>query len=875
MTSEQFTFGEKRILNVNIEDEMKISYINYAMSVIIGRALPDVRDGLKPVHRRILYAMGEMGNTHDKPYKKCARIVGDVMGKYHPHGDSSIYDALVKMAQPFSYRHTLVEGLGNFGSIDGDSAAAMRYTEARLDAVAEEMLADIDKETVDFGPNFDESLKEPLVLPSKIPNILVNGSEGIAVGMATKMPPHNLREVCNAINATIDNPDITVAELMEHIPGPDFPTGGNILGRGGIVNAFTEGRGRIRVRGVAEIEDDGKKARIIISEIPYQVNKARMIEQIAELVKDKKIDGISDLRDESDKDGIRVVVELKKGTVPLVVLNQLYKHTPLETTFGVINLAIVNNQPRYLNLKEIIGEFLKHRKDVVYRRTVFDLKKAEERLHILNGLLIALNNIDEVIATIKSSKTTEEASQKLIANFSLDEPQADAILKMQLRRLAALETQKIVDEKNEIAREIERLKLIISDDAHIFAEIKRETAEIGEKYGNERRTKIVADVDDFEKEDLIENKQVLVSLTSDNYIKSMPLDTYKGQHRGGRGIVGMTTKDEDFVKSIFVASTHDYLLCFTCEGRVYWLKVYDIPEATRQSKGKAIVNLLNLNNEKITAVIPISKFDHSKFLLFATRQGMIVKIPEEEFSRVRQTGLNAIVLREGDKLVDVKEIDDNGEIVITTRFGQSLRFDLKTVPLRHRNALGVKGIKLRYEDVLQDLTVVEKDHLFTLTEKGFGKRTEFDEFRGHGRATMGVKNIQVDVSGAVVSSKAVNDSDEVILMSKSGIVMRTKVSEISIQKRGTRGVRIMKLDSGDSVVGFTILDSESDSSSASKSSSAANSAKVDPAQKSLLDADIDDGDAGYDDAADADDGADDSDYESESYDDADAEEDDE
>ncbi|WOF16488.1 DNA gyrase subunit A [Methanoplanus sp. FWC-SCC4] len=810
MTSEQTDSEGRRILPVNIEEEMKSSYLDYAMSVIIGRAIPDIRDGLKPVHRRTLYAMGEMGNTHDKPYKKCARIVGEVMGKYHPHGDASIYDTLVKMAQPFSYRQTLVEGQGNFGSIDGDSAAAMRYTEARLDPVAEAILEDIGKDTVDFGPNFDESLKEPLVLPAKIPNILVNGSEGIAVGMATKMPPHNLLEVCNAICATIDNPDITISELAQHMPGPDFPTGGVILGKSGIASAFTKGRGKIKVRGVAEIIEGDKKPSIIISEIPYQVNKARLIEQIADLVKDKRIDGISDIRDESDKDGIRVVIELKRGIVPEVVLNQLYKHTPMEITFGVINLAIVDNQPKVLNLKEIISEFLRHRKNVIFRRTKFDLKKAEDRLHILKGLLVALDNIDAVIATIRGSSTTEEAAEKLVANFGLDGIQADAILKMQLRRLAALEHQKIVDERDSILKDIERLRLLISDDEHIFAEVKRETVEVGEKFGNERRTKITHDFGEINKEDLIENKQVLVSLTSENYIKSMPLDTYKGQRRGGRGIIGMATKDEDFVKSVFVASTHDYLLCFTCSGRAYWLKVYDIPEATRQSKGKAIVNLLNLNDETVTAVIPVSEFSEGKYFLFATRQGMVVKIPQVEFSRPRQNGINAITLREEDELVDVKDVAETGELVITTRHGQSLRFNLVTIPLRHRNALGVKGIKLRFMDVLQDITVVEKDHLFTLTEKGYGKRTEFDEFMGHGRATMGVRNIQVDASGVVVSSKAVNDSDEVILMSKSGIVMRTKVSEISIQKRGTRGVRIMKLDKGDSVVGFAILEISDD-----------------------------------------------------------------
>ena len=811
MTSEENAPVEKRIIPVAIEEEMKSSYLDYAMSVIIGRAIPDVRDGLKPVHRRTLYAMGEMGNYHDKPFKKSARIVGEVMGKYHPHGDASIYDTLVKMAQPFSYRYMLVDGQGNFGSIDGDSAAAMRYTEARLDPVSESLLEDIDKETVDFGPNFDESLQEPLVLPAKIPNLLVNGSDGIAVGMATKMAPHNVGEVCNAVCAMIDDPDISPAGLMEHIPGPDFPTGGVILGRSGIASAYTTGRGRIRMRGVAEIEEPegSKKSRIIITEIPYQVNKARLIELIADLVRDKKIDGISDIRDESDKDGIRVVIELKKAIIPRVVLNQLYKHTPLESTFGIINLAIVDKQPKVLTVKEIIQEFLKHRKTVIYRRTIFELKKAEDRLHILKGLLLALDNIDEVIATIRGSSTTDEASKKLIENFGLDEIQADAILKMQLRRLAALEHQKIIDERDGLLKEVERLKLIISDDEHIFAEIKRETIEIGEKYDDERRTKISHDVSDFDKEDLIENKQVLVSLTSHNYIKSMPLDTYKGQHRGGRGIIGMSTKEEDFVKSVFVASTHDYLLCFTSSGRIYWLKVYEIPEATRQSRGKAIVNLLNLGDEeKVTAVIPVSEFKEDEFFLFATLNGMVVKIPQVEFSRPRQTGINAITLKEGDELVHVMKATDNGEIILTTRMGQSLRFGIDVIPLRHRNALGVRGIKLRYMDELQDVTPIEKDHLLTITEKGYGKRTEFDEFRGHGRATMGVRNIQTDVSGGVVSSKAVSDMEDIILMSRSGIVIRTKVSEISIQKRGTRGVRIMKLDDGDSVVGFTILDTE-------------------------------------------------------------------
>ncbi|EHQ34791.1 DNA gyrase subunit A [Methanoplanus limicola] len=815
MTSEEISTlsSGRRIISVNIEEEMKSSYLDYAMSVIIGRAIPDVRDGLKPVHRRTLFAMGEMGNTHDKPYKKSARIVGEVMGKYHPHGDASIYDTLVKMAQTFSYRCTLVEGQGNFGSIDGDSAAAMRYTEARLDPVSEAILEDIDKDTVNFIPNFDESLKEPVVLPSKIPNLLVNGSDGIAVGMATKMPPHNIGEVCRGVCEVIDNPEISVSEIMEHIPGPDFPTGGVILGRSGIVNAYATGRGRIKVRGVAEVEDMGKRSRIIITEIPYQVNKARLIEHIAELVKDKRIDGISDLRDESDKDGIRVVVELKSGIVPLVVLNQLFKHTPLESTFGVINLSIVDGKPRVLGIKELIGEFIKHRKEVVFRRTRFELKKAEDRLHILRGLLLALDNIDAVIAAIRASKDSEEAKAALVDNFGLDLIQADAILKMQLRRLAALEHQKILDERDGLLKEVERLNLIISDDEHILAKIREETVEMGEKFSDERRTKITHDVDDFDKEDLIENKPVLISLTGENYIKSMPLDTYKGQKRGGKGIIGMACKDEDAVKSVFVANSHDYLLCFTSAGRVYWLKVYDIPEASRQSRGKAIVNLLNLGDEKVSALIPVSEFKSDEFFLFSTKHGMVVKIPQDEFSRPRTTGMNAITLRDDDELVGVLKMGDDGELVLTSVQGQTLRMGADTIPLRHRNALGVKGMKLRFMDELKDISAVEMDHLLTVTEKGYGKRTDFGEFRGHGRATMGVRNIQTDVAGGVVASRAVSDDDEIILMSSSGIVIRTKVSEISIQKRGTRGVRVMKVDSDDSVVGFTVLGSDDDEES--------------------------------------------------------------
>ena len=796
------------VVPVNIEEEMKSCYIDYAMSVIIGRAIPDARDGLKPVHRRTLYAMWEMGNTSDKPYKKSARVVGDVMGKYHPHGDSAIYDTLVKMAQPFSYRYMLVDGQGNFGSIDGDSAAAMRYTEARLTKVSEELLTDIEKETVDFVPNFDESLKEPDVLPARVPNLLVNGSSGIAVGMATNMPPHNLREVCEATCRIIDEPGISTEELMRIMPGPDFPTGGVIMGTEGVRDAYLTGRGKCVVRGIAEIEEEGRTPQIIITEIPFQVNKARLIEHIANLVRDKRIEGISDIRDESDRDGMRVVIDLKKGVAPQVVLNFLYKHTALESSFGIINLAIVDRQPRTLNLKELIQEFLKHRVDVVRRRSEFDLRKTEERMHILRGLLIALDNIDAVVATIRASQTTEEALAALVARFALDEVQADAILKMQLRRLAALEQQKILDERDALAKEIERLTAILASEASILAEIRKELIDISARYGDERRTRIGYAAEAFDKEDLIEDKPMLVSLTSSNYIKRIDLDTYRNQRRGGRGIIGMATKDDDGVENVFVANMHDCLLCFTDRGKVYWLKVYDLPEGQRTGKGKALVNLLNLDGgERVTAVIPVREFGSDHFLFFATRGGTVAKMALDEFSRPRQTGINAINLRDGDELVDVKATDGNQELILTTRFGQSLRFHEEAVRPVRRNAMGVRGIRLRHGDALQAVSVVENDHLLTITEQGFGKRTDFDEFRGHGRGTMGVRNIVVDVrGGSVIGSMAVSDDDEIIVMSASGIVIRTKVSEISIQKRGTRGVRIMKLDEGDRVIGFTILD---------------------------------------------------------------------
>ncbi|ACL16396.1 DNA gyrase subunit A [Methanosphaerula palustris] len=798
-----------KVIPVNIEDEMKSSYIDYAMSVIIGRAIPDIRDGLKPVHRRTLYAMWEEGNTSDKAYKKSARAVAGTMGKYHPHGDASIYDTLVKMAQPFSYRIPLVDGQGNFGSIDGDSAAAMRYTEARLTRYAEELLADLDKKTVDFTPNFDSSTEEPTVLPSKVPNLLVNGTSGIAVGMATNMPPHNLREVCSAVEMTIKNPDCTVEDLMQVMPGPDFPTGGLITGTEGIVSAYHTGYGKLTVRGVAEIEDvETKTPKIIISEIPYQVNKARMVELIATLVKEKKIEGISDLRDESDRDGLRVVVDLKKGVIPTVVLNQLYKHTPLESTFGIINLAISDNQPKVLGLKAIISEFLHHRATVVRRRCEFDLKKAKDRLHILLGLLVALDRIDEVIATIRQSASSEAAQKALIATFGLTEPQTVAILQMQLRRLAALEQAKIRDERDSLAHVIAELERILSCEANIYEEIRKEIVDVGERYGDDRRTEITCSQTILEREDLIEDKPVLISITTQNYIKRLPLETYRMQRRGGRGVIGMATKDEDSVEDIFVASMHDYLLCFTTDGRVYWLKVYNIPEASRTSKGKAIVNLLELQDELITAVIPIRTFRHDRYLLFSTEQGQVVKVPQDQFSRPRSTGINAISLRENDSLVDVKLTDGTKELILSTRKGQSLRFHEQTVRTVGRNASGVRGIKLKYGDLVQAATVVEKDHLLTITELGYGKRTEFDEFRGHGRGTMGVRNILTAPQNGVVATKAVSSDDEIVVMSALGNVIRMKVSDISVQKRSARGVRIIRLDEDDRVVGLAVLQQE-------------------------------------------------------------------
>jgi DNA gyrase subunit A len=800
-----------RIEPVSIEQEMKTSFINYAMSVIISRAIPDVRDGLKPVHRRSLYGMWDMGNTSDKPTRKSARVVGDVMGKYHPHGDASIYDTIVKMAQPFSYRHMLVQGQGNFGSIDGDSAAASRYTEVRLFPYAEALLEDLDKETVKFQPNYDESLQEPTVLPAKIPNLLVNGTDGIAVGMATKMPPHNLREVCDAVEHYLDNPSISVDELVQIMKGPDFPTGGIMMGIEGVKNYYATGQGRVIVRGVASIEESeggNRGDRIIVTELPYQVNKAQWISGIADMVKDKKIDGISDIRDESDKEGIRVVFELRKGTMAPVILNNLYKNTALESSFSVSNIVIVDNQPRTLNLQSLLENFVHHRIEIIRRRSEFDLKKAREKVHILNGLLTALSKIDQIIKAIRASDTVDTARAALISQFGLDEPQANAILQMQLRRLAALEQQKITDEKKGLETEIARLEKILSGEATIKDEIRRETKEVAAKFGDKRRTRIEQDATDLSTEDLIEDKTVLVSITTANYIKRMDIDTYRKQRRGGHGITGMTTKEEDVVDSVFVAGMKDYLLCFTNLGRVYWLKVYQIPESSRVAKGKPIVNLLNLKDEIVTTVIPIREFRADRFLLFATKLGQAIRIPSDQFSNPRSTGTNAIKLKENDRLVDVIMTDGTKEIILTSRFGQSLRFHEETVRTVGRNAQGVRGMKLRKEDTVVAVTLLEKDHLLTISDVGFGKRSEFDEFRGHGRGTLGVRNMLLDRDAVIIESRAVSDTDEIIAMTASGVVIRIPVSEFRIIGRGTKGVRVMRLDENDKVVGIAFVSAE-------------------------------------------------------------------
>ncbi|MBJ6726188.1 DNA gyrase subunit A [Geomesophilobacter sediminis] len=800
-------------VSVNIEDEMKRSYMDYAMSVIVGRALPDVRDGLKPVHRRCLFAMYDMGNDWNKPYKKSARVVGDVIGKYHPHGDTAVYDTLVRMAQDFSLRYPLVDGQGNFGSIDGDRAAAMRYTEIRMEHLAHELLADLDKETVDYGPNYDDSLKEPLVLPSKFPNLLVNGSAGIAVGMATNIPPHNLSEVVDGIVAIIQNPDLTFEELMELIPGPDFPTGGFIYGREGIVSAYKTGRGIVQMRAKAVIETQKKTERqsIIVTEIPYQVNKARLIEKIAELVKEKKIEGISDLRDESDREGMRIVIELKRDENPTVILNHLYKQTQMQASFGIIMLAIVHSQPRVLTLRETIDYFVDHRKEIVTRRTIYELKKAEARAHILEGLKIALDNLDEVIALIKASASPAEAKVGLMNRFALSELQAQAILDMRLHRLTGLERDKILDELAEIRKYIARLKEILSSETEILKIIVGELLELKEKFGDERRSEIVSQTADISLEDTIVEEDMVVTISHTGYIKRNSVTLYRAQRRGGKGKTGMKTKEEDFVEQLFIASTKDYLMFFTDAGKVYWLKVYEIPEAGRTARGKAIVNLLNLaSGEKITAILPVKEFVEDKYIMMATRQGVVKKTSLMEYSHPRAGGIIAVNLDEGDKLIAVALTDGRQDVLLASANGKSIRFKEDEVRSMGRVSRGVRGMMLEGKDQVIGMAILNDEFsdstLFTVTENGYGKRTEISEYRIQSRGGKGVITIKTtERNGNVVDIKQVSDENDLMLITDQGKILRVPVAGFSIIGRNTQGVRLMVMEENERIVAVARL----------------------------------------------------------------------
>ena len=797
---------KEKMLHVNIEDELKSAYIDYAMSVIIGRALPDVRDGLKPVHRRVLYAMSDLNNDWNKPYKKSARIVGDVIGKYHPHGDAAVYDTIVRMAQDFSLRYPLVDGQGNFGSIDGDPPAAMRYTEIRMAELSQEMLADIEKETVDFGPNYDESLKEPFILPAKFPNLLVNGSSGIAVGMSTNIPPHNLNEVIDGITKMIDNPDITIEELMESIHGPDFPTAGFIYGREGINSAYKNGRGLIRVRGRVVIERDERKDResIIITEIPYQVNKSRLIEKIAELVRGKKIEGISEIRDESNREGIRVFIGLKRGEVPEVIINKLYKQTQLQETYGVIMLAIVNNQPRILDLKSILMNFIQYRRVIVTRRTEYELRKAKDRRHLLEGLEIALNNIDRIIQLIKESKTTEKASVGLIQEFKLDKIQAKAILEMRLQRLTGMERQKILDELKKLKDSIKELEAILSSDSEKFRIIKEELREIQKKYGDERKTEIVDSTTEIKIEDMIAEEDMVVTVSHTGYIKRNPISLYRAQGRGGKGIKAMGVKENDFVTELFVASTHSYILFFTNTGKIHWLKVHEVPQAGRAAKGKAIVNILQLQKgEKVTAMIPVREFEEDKFLIMATQKGIVKKTSLMAYSHVRVGGIIALKIDEGDTLIDVKLTDGNKGILLGTKDGKAIRFEEKEIRPIGRTGRGVKGIKLRKGDEVVGVEITDTDTtILTVTENGYGKRTDVSQYRLQSRGGMGTINIKnTERNGVVVGIRKTYDDDELMIIASDGNIIRLRVKDISVIGRNTQGVKLIGIKGGNKVVG--------------------------------------------------------------------------
>ena len=808
-------FGQGRIVPVNLENEMRNSYIDYAMSVIVARALPDVRDGLKPVHRRILHAMQEAGMGSGKPYKKSARIVGEVLGKYHPHGDSSVYDAIVRMAQDFSMRYPLADGHGNFGSVDGDPAAAMRYTEVRMSKISELMLNDLDKDTVDMVPNYDGSLEEPSVLPAKFPQLLVNGTSGIAVGMATNIPPHNLNEVIDAVLHLIDHPDSSVEMLMKYVKGPDFPTAGLIIGRSGIRDAYMTGRGVIKMRANAHIEamSNGKN-RIVVTELPYQVNKARLVEKVAALVRDKQVDGITDLRDESDRKGMSIVIELRRDANANVVLNQLYKHTQLQESFGVIMLALVNGRPQVLNLKQVLHFYIKHQEDVITRRTKHDLAKAEARAHILEGLNIALDHLDDVIQTIRSSRTADIARDTLMSSFSLSEKQAQAILDLRLQRLTGLEREKIEGEYREVLQSIENFKAILADENKILAIIKDELTEVKKKYGDERRTSIqIGDDSDFNQEDLIAEEDVVITLTHNNYIKRIPLATYRTQKRGGRGVTGMGTKETDFVENILITTTHHTILFFTNRGRVFYLKAYEISEAGRQAKGTAIVNLLSLaDGEKITAVIQVREFNPQRYLFMATSKGIVKKTGLGEFSSMRKSGLHAIRLDDDDELIGVKFTDGDSRIILGTKDGKAICFAEGDVRSMGREARGVKGIRLRDGDKVIGMDKLDNGtEILTVTEGGFGKRTPVEEYRFQTRGGMGIIDLKVsDKTGSVIGLKAVRPDQELMLITTDGIVIRTSVKEISVINRNTRGVVLMKTGENDKVSSMAVIDQKSD-----------------------------------------------------------------
>jgi len=812
---------EERLTQVAIEDEMRLSYLDYAMSVIVGRALPDVRDGLKPVHRRILYGMNEMGLGAARPYRKSAKIVGEIMGNYHPHGDSAIYDTLVRMAQDFNMRYRLVDGQGNYGSVDGDPAAAMRYTEARLTKLAEEMLVDIDRETVNFAPTYDESSEEPVVLPARIPNLLVNGAGGIAVGYATNIPTHNLGEVTNALIRLLDRPESTIQELMESIPGPDFPTAGFIYGTQGIRDAYETGRGLLTLRAKAEIEVDERtdRGRIIVSELPYQVNKAKLIEKIAELIHDKRLEGISDLRDESDRDGLRMVIELKRNENPTVILNQLYKQTNMQTTFGVIMLALVQNRPMVLNLKQILEAFIDHRKEVVVRRTVYDLRKAEERAHILEGLRKALDSLDAVIALIRGAASPETARHGLMEQFELSEIQANAILDMRLQRLTQLEQDKLAQEYQELLARIEHLRSILGSEEMVRNIVKQEIQEIQERYSDDRRTQIVPVEAELNMEDLIAEEEVVVTITHAGYIKRNAVSIYRAQHRGGKGKVGMGVKEEDFVEQIFTASTHDYLLFFTDAGRVYWLKVYQLPDVGRASKGKAIVNVLALNEgERVTATLPVRVFSEDHFVVMATQKGYIKKTDLSAFSHPRQGGIIALTLEEGDRLLGVDITDGTRDILLGTRLGIVIRFKEEDVRPVGRTARGVRGIALSHDNAVIGMVTItgeSQSSILTVTERGYGKRTQVEEYRTQSRAGKGVISVKVtEKNGPAISFHQVWENDEVMLMSAEGMILRARMADIREIGRNAQGVRVMDLPDDDRLVGVAKL-AETDEGDAS------------------------------------------------------------